>query len=143
TRALWIPAGVRHETLSTSSATMQAVYVRPDLCPIAWSDCTPVAAGALLRELIAYLSDPGLEASACSRAEALVVDLLRPVVMATIDVAIPHEERAREGAAGTLPPTAGPSKNGDARSAPANARWPVRPSPTRDFRSAAGRPGFA
>lgn len=96
TRALWIPAGVRHETLSMTSATMQAVYVRPHRCPIVWSDCTPVAAGPLLAELIGYLADPDLDPAARARGEAVVVDLLRPVTMATIDVPVPHEERARE-----------------------------------------------
>jgi AraC-like DNA-binding protein len=96
TRALWIPAGVRHETLSTSSATMQAVYVRPHLCPIAWADCTPVAASPLLRELIGYLADPTLDQPARARGEAVVVDLLRPVLMATIDVPMPCDQRARE-----------------------------------------------
>lgn len=96
TRALWIPAGIRHETLSTSSATMQAVYVRPHLCPISWADCKPVAAGALLAELIGYLEDPELDPEARVRAEAVVVDLLQPVTMTTIDVPMPQEERARE-----------------------------------------------
>ncbi len=95
TRALWIPAGVRHETLSTSAATMQAVYVRPHRCPIGWTDCTPIAAGRLLGELIGYLADPGLDPEARTRGEAVVVDLLRPVRMATIDVPMPSEERAR------------------------------------------------
>lgn len=95
TRALWIPAGVRHETLSTTSATMQAVYVRPDGCPIGWADCTPVAAGRLLAELIGYLADPQLDPAARARGEAVVVDLLHPVAMATIDVPMPHEERAK------------------------------------------------
>jgi AraC-like DNA-binding protein/quercetin dioxygenase-like cupin family protein len=100
TRALWIPSGVRHETLSTSSATMQAVYVRPRLCPITWSECTPVAAKPLLRELIGYLADDDLEQSARARAEAVLVDLLRPVVMATINVPTPRDQRALEVAAG-------------------------------------------
>ncbi len=96
TRALWIPAGIRHETLSTSSATMQAVYVRPHLCPISWTDCTPVAAGTLFAELIGYLSYPDLDPAARARGEAVVVDLLHPVTMATIEVPMPREERARE-----------------------------------------------
>ena len=96
TRALWIPAGIRHETLSTSSATMQAVYVRPHLCPISWTDCTPVAAGTLFAELIGYLSSPDLDPAARARGEAVVVDLLHPVTMATIEVPMPREERARE-----------------------------------------------
>ncbi|HVC13250.1 MAG TPA: helix-turn-helix transcriptional regulator [Acidimicrobiales bacterium] len=96
TRALWIPAGVRHEVLSTSSATMQAVYVRPDLCPITWEDCTPVAATPLLGEMIGYLATEGLDADARGRGEAVVVDLLRPVTMQAIDVPMPHEPRAGE-----------------------------------------------
>jgi hypothetical protein len=48
TRALWIPAGLRHETLSASIATMRTLYIRPDLCPISWPDFTPVAASPLL-----------------------------------------------------------------------------------------------
>jgi AraC-like DNA-binding protein len=95
TRALWIPAGVRHETLSTSSATMRAMYLRPHLCPIAWADCTPVAASPLLAELVGYLADPDLDSAARARGEAVVVDLLRPVTMATIDVPMLHEDRAR------------------------------------------------
>src|SRR5579864_5716347 len=41
TRALWIPAGLRHETMSAGTATMRTAYVRPHLCPITWTDCTP------------------------------------------------------------------------------------------------------
>lgn len=96
TRALWIPAGLRHETLSTSAATMQAVYVRPDRCSIAWTDCTPVAASTLLGELIGYLEDTALEQGVRARAESVLVDLLRPVEMATVDVRMPCEERASE-----------------------------------------------
>jgi len=95
-RALWIPAGLRHETMSTSAATMQAVYVRPNLCRITWSDCTPVTASPLLGELIGYLEDPNLDQAARARAEAVVVDLLQPVEMATVDVRMPSEERARD-----------------------------------------------
>jgi AraC-like DNA-binding protein/quercetin dioxygenase-like cupin family protein len=96
TRALWIPAGVKHETLSTGPATMRTVYVRPAAYSIDWDDCTPVAASPLLAELIAYLEDDGLEEPRRSRAEALLVDLLQPVPMATIDVRMPAEPRARQ-----------------------------------------------
>lgn len=96
TRALWIPAGVRHETLSTSSATMQAVYVRPRLCPIVWPDCTPVGANPLLAELIRYLGGPGVDPAARGRGEAVLIDLVRPVAMTTIEVPVPHEARANE-----------------------------------------------
>jgi AraC-like DNA-binding protein/quercetin dioxygenase-like cupin family protein len=88
-RALWIPAGIRHETLSAGAAVMRTLYVRPGLCPINWPDCTPVAASPLLAELIGYLEDPGLDPAARGHAEVLLADLLRPVAMAAIEVRMP------------------------------------------------------
>jgi AraC-like DNA-binding protein/quercetin dioxygenase-like cupin family protein len=96
TRALWIPAGIRHETLSTGSATMRSAYVRPQLCPIRWTTCTPVAASSLLAELIGYLEDASLDAGRRGHAETMLVDLLQPVAMNTVDVRMPVEERSRE-----------------------------------------------
>jgi len=96
TRALWIPAGLRHETLSAGSTTMRTLYVRPDLCPISWPDCTPVTASPLLAELIGYLADPGLDTSRRAHAETMLADLLQPVTMTTIDLRMPAEERARQ-----------------------------------------------
>ena len=58
TRALWIPAGLQHETLSEGSTTMRTAYVRPQLCPISWPDCTPVTASPLLAEIVGYLERP-------------------------------------------------------------------------------------
>src|SRR5215475_6366837 len=60
TRALWIPAGLRHETLAAGAATMRSAYVRPESCPIAWAEATPVAASALLAELVGYLESRDL-----------------------------------------------------------------------------------
>src|SRR5579863_2802439 len=79
TRALWIPAGIRHETLSASTTTMRSAYVRPDGCPIGWSECTPVAVPRLMASLLDYLGDPSLEASRRRNAEVLLVDLLAPI----------------------------------------------------------------
>jgi AraC-like DNA-binding protein/quercetin dioxygenase-like cupin family protein len=94
TRALWIPAGLRHETLSAGTATMRTLYVRPELCPITWPDAVPVTASPLLAELIGYLEDPGLGPDRRAHAEAVLVDLLQPVTMTTIEVRLPAEERA-------------------------------------------------
>jgi AraC-like DNA-binding protein/quercetin dioxygenase-like cupin family protein len=95
-RALWIPAGVRHETLTTgAAATMRSLYVRPALCPISWTEPTPVAASQLLAELISYLDTPSLGTAGRAHAEAMLVDLLEPVAMTTIEVRMPAEIRAR------------------------------------------------
>jgi AraC-like DNA-binding protein len=96
TRALWIPAGLEHETLASGHATMRALYVRPDLCPISWPDPTPVGAPQLLAELIGYLDRQTLDQPRRARAEALLVDLLEPVPMATIEVRLPADDRARD-----------------------------------------------
>jgi AraC-like DNA-binding protein/quercetin dioxygenase-like cupin family protein len=96
TRALWIPAGLRHETLSAGAATMQTLYIRPDLCPVNWPEFTPVTASPLLAELIGYLADPGLDAERRAHAEAVLVDLLRPVTLTAIEVLLPAEERANQ-----------------------------------------------
>ena len=52
TRALWIPAGVRHETLSEGVATMRTAYVRPSSCSIAWTTCTPIEVSPLVAALL-------------------------------------------------------------------------------------------
>jgi AraC-like ligand binding domain len=63
TRALWIPAGVPHETLSESATTMRSAYVRTERCAIHWSTCVPVVATTLLGELLTYLEDDELAGS--------------------------------------------------------------------------------
>jgi AraC-like DNA-binding protein/quercetin dioxygenase-like cupin family protein len=100
TRALWIPAGLRHETLSAGMATMRSAYLRPARCAISWTEPTPVSASPLLAELIGYLEDLDLDAAQRVHAEAVLVDLLRPVAMTTIEVRMPTDDRAREVADG-------------------------------------------
>lgn len=100
TRALWIPAGVRHETLTAgSAATMRSLYVRPELCPIRWAEPTPVRASPLLAELIGYLADRRLSQGSRANAEAVLVDLLAPVAMTAIEVPTPSDQRAARVAA--------------------------------------------
>jgi len=94
-RALWIPAGVRHETLSEGTATMRASYVRPSTCSIEWTECTPVSVTPLVAELIGFLESLDLETSQRDHAASLLVELLEPVATSTIDVRVPSDERAR------------------------------------------------
>jgi AraC-like DNA-binding protein/quercetin dioxygenase-like cupin family protein len=96
TRALWIPAGVQHETLSEGSATMRTGYIKPDTFPIAWTECTPVTASPLLADLIGYLESPDLDSTKRAHAEVMLVDLLEPVTVKTIDVRMPVDARALE-----------------------------------------------
>ncbi len=100
TRALWIPAGVRHETLSAGTATMRAAYVSPAGCGIDWRECTPVDAPPLVAELLGYLEDPAVGGDRRQHAEALLLDVMRPVPMTTVQVRMPVEERASQVARG-------------------------------------------
>ena len=99
TRALWIPAGLRHETASDGGrATMRSLYIRPGLFPVSWAETdrpTPVAASPLMAELIGYLGEPDLDASRRWHAEALLADLLTPVAVTTIGVRLPDAVTAR------------------------------------------------
>ncbi len=95
TRALWIPAGLQHETLSDGAATMRSAYLRPGLCAITWTEPTPVMASPLLAELIGYLEASDLDPDQRARAEAVLVDLLQPVAMTAIELRKPADDPAR------------------------------------------------
>jgi AraC-like DNA-binding protein len=94
TRALWIPAGVRHETLSGGVATMRTAYVRPTSCSIEWTVCTPVEVSPLVAELLSHLENSDLETSGRSHAEVLLVDLLVPAATLSFRVRLPSDDRA-------------------------------------------------
>ena len=95
TRALWIPAGLPHETASDGHATMRSLYIKPGLSPVTWAEPTPVAASPLLAELIGYLGGT-LAADHRAHAEILLADLLTPVPMTTIAVRLPVSPPARQ-----------------------------------------------
>ncbi len=96
TRALWIPAGTRHETLSDSTTTMRSAYVRPSSFSTSWTTCTPVVATALVANLLAYLAEDERESSQRSHAEQLLVEILEPAATVSFDVRMPADERALE-----------------------------------------------
>jgi AraC-like DNA-binding protein len=95
-RALWMPAGVPHETNASERSTMRTLYLQTQACPIRWESPTPVLATALLAALIEHLDDDSLDPPHRVRAERLVFDLLEPVDVATIQVRMPTDERALE-----------------------------------------------
>lgn len=94
TRALWIPAGVRHETLSEGVATMRTAYVRTSTCSISWLACTPVVVSPLVAELLGYLELDDTEPAYRTHAEQLLVDLLQPVESYSFAVKMPTDDRA-------------------------------------------------
>ncbi len=102
TRALWIPAGLRHEVYAANAATMRPLYIKPDRWAAQWTQPTPVEASPLLTEMIDYLASDGLDAAQRSRAEALLNDLLRPVEVTTVAVRMPVDDRAHSVATGIV-----------------------------------------
>jgi AraC-like DNA-binding protein/quercetin dioxygenase-like cupin family protein len=94
TRALWIPAGLRHETGAAGRATMRSAYVRPGRLT-GWDVPTAVEASPLFAELLGYLGDR-LPAGKRERAEALLGDLLKPVPVTTISLRWPQTGPARD-----------------------------------------------
>ncbi|RLV81315.1 AraC family transcriptional regulator [Streptomyces rapamycinicus NRRL 5491] len=95
TRALWLPGGIVHRTGATRDAVLCGLYFEPDRCALDWSDPTPVGVDGLLAHLIAYLGRNDLPDDARLRAEAVVLDLLRPLPSTPINVPTPTDDRVR------------------------------------------------
>ena len=94
TRALWIPAGIRHETLSDGVATMRTAYVRPSSYSMSWSTCTPVVVTPLVASLLDHLADDERDTAQRRHAEQLLVDLLVPAATFSFAVRMPSDDRA-------------------------------------------------
>jgi AraC-like DNA-binding protein len=94
-RALWVPAGVVHAVEASRPATMQSVYFRRRRCPVRWPAPTAVAVSPLMRELIDFLADGRPAPRARAHAERLLLDLLRPLGVTPIALALPRDARAR------------------------------------------------
>ncbi|MFB7915835.1 helix-turn-helix transcriptional regulator [Streptomyces sp. NPDC056061] len=99
TRALWIPAGTVHRTGAPRDAVFHSLYLDPTRCPLDWPMPVAVAVGELLAHLLAHLGRDDLGPDARQRAEAVVLDLLRPLPDTPITVPEPVDDRARAVAA--------------------------------------------
>ena len=74
---------------------MQGVYFDPAGCPLAWTTPTVLSVSPLARHLIEYLAGE-LEEDARVRAEPVLLDVLHPVGMETIELPLPTDRRARD-----------------------------------------------
>ncbi|MBB6554819.1 AraC family transcriptional regulator [Nonomuraea rubra] len=99
TRALWIPAGVPHEVIAASHSTMTSLYLSeppPGNAAERWAEPQPVEVTRLIAELILFLDDSELDAGRRAHGETLLLDLLEPVPMTTLDAPLPADPRALE-----------------------------------------------
>ncbi|MDY7103486.1 MAG: helix-turn-helix transcriptional regulator [Actinomycetota bacterium] len=94
-RALWIPAGVRHSVAAEGATTMLGVYVPRDRCPLRWTDPTAIDASGLVGELIVHLGRGDVRGGARRRAEAVLWDVVRPLDVSALPTPMPTDERAR------------------------------------------------
>ena len=101
-RALWIPAGIEHSVRAYGQSIMDGLYFRPADCPVAWSGPTVIAVPVLLRELIGHLASVAGQPQLRANAEAVLYDLLQPVGVSQLTVALPTDPRARRVAEGLL-----------------------------------------
>lgn len=93
--ALWIPAGIVHETGTAVAADMLGLYVRPECCSIRWDSPTVVRVGSLARELLGFLTASTPGRTEREHAESLLFGVLTPVSGVLIDVPMPRDRRAR------------------------------------------------
>jgi AraC-like DNA-binding protein/quercetin dioxygenase-like cupin family protein len=94
-RALWIPAGIEHSVRAYGQSTMESLYFPRADCQVPWSRPTVIAVPVLLRELIAHLASVADQPRLRTNAEAVVFDLLQPVGVSQLTVALPTDPRAR------------------------------------------------
>jgi AraC-like DNA-binding protein/quercetin dioxygenase-like cupin family protein len=102
TRALWLPAGTVHRTGATREAVLCSLYFEPDRCDLDWANPTPVGIDGLLTHLIAYLGSDDLRDDLRLCAEAIFLDLLRPLPTTPIIAPYPTDDRVRAVAAALL-----------------------------------------
>jgi AraC-like DNA-binding protein len=97
-RALWIPAGVRHDVEVTGSTTMMGLYFDPAACPISWREPTVVETTGLLGHLLEHLT-ADLAGDHRRRVERVVFDLFRPVPVSHLELPVPTDDRTTRVAA--------------------------------------------
>jgi len=79
-RAVWVPAGVRHEAISKSHVSLKTLYIRPDAHPGLPTRAQVLKVSPLLRELIVEASGMELEYDEAGREGRLMGLILDEIV---------------------------------------------------------------
>ena len=96
-RAVWAPAGLRHEIWARGDFAMRTLYLAPGLAEPLASGCRAIEVSPLLRELILRLVSIGmLEAGdpAHGRLAGVLIDLLRTAETLPLSLPLPADPRA-------------------------------------------------
>ncbi len=98
TRAIWMPAGSRHQVRCVGVVHMRSVYVRPDAAPRLPTGSRAVAVSPLLRELVlaaTQVPQPYVEASRDGRVMRLLLDELQALPELPLHLPQPADPRLR------------------------------------------------
>jgi AraC-like DNA-binding protein len=97
-----MPADLPHTLSPIGSADATTLYVDPARCPIRWSEPTVVAVDDLVLALVDRLLDRTLTAAARTRSERVLFDVLQPMAVDDLALALPTDERAKRVAEALL-----------------------------------------
>lgn len=95
-RAVWVPAGMRHEVRMASAVAMRTLYVAPDADPHLPTECRVVDVSPLLRELILEAVAEPVEYDTQGRAGMimqLILDELRRLPAVPLGLPMPQDAR--------------------------------------------------
>ena len=101
-RGLWVPAGMSHSVEPIGAAEMITLWFEPARCPVRWDRPTVIDADDLLLALVDRLLDESLTTAERTRSERVLFDVLRPVPVDRLDLALPSDDRARRVAEAVL-----------------------------------------
>lgn len=125
-RAVWAPAGLRHEIWARGDFAMRTLYLAPGLAEPLASGCRAIEVSPLLRELIVHVVSIGMLAAddpAHVRLAGTIVDLLRAAGDLPLSLPLPNDPRALRAAERLQDHPADPAQLGEiARQAGASAR---------------------
>ena len=101
-RAVWAPAGLRHEIWARGDFAMRTVYLEPGFARPLAAECRAIEVSPLLRELILHIVSLGMlqdDDPAHRRLAGVLVDLLGAAANLPLSLPLPEDPRAVRAAA--------------------------------------------
>lgn len=95
-RAIWIPAGIRHELRMAGLVKMRTLYIRPATAPWIDAECKVIEVSNLLRELILAALDESTPCADDSRADLisrLIISEMKRADHIPVRVPMPRDAR--------------------------------------------------